>query len=129
MELTENVCLAQELLECTSQLADPGSYHEDGRNWFFLWMGIRTSNQRVLGRISISDNLPPATIITLPGKMIAINSLSGTGICGGNDFWRSRFKEDGLSAEKAGGHQVEKRRYAVENKTRSTPGKVHNYSR
>jgi hypothetical protein len=61
--------------------------------------------------------------------MIAIQSLSGTGSCGGNDFWRPRFKEDGLSAEKAGGHQVEKRRYALENKTISKPLKVHIYSR
>jgi hypothetical protein len=34
----------------------------------------------------LKDNLPPATIITLPGKMIAIISLSGTGICGEDDF-------------------------------------------
>jgi hypothetical protein len=57
--------------------------------------------------------------------MPAIIWLSGMGSCGVNDFWRARFKEDGLSAEKAGGHQVEKRRYALENKTISTPLKVH----
>jgi hypothetical protein len=65
--------------------------------------------------------LPLATIITFPGKMIAIISLSGTGSCRGNDFKCPPFKEDGLSAERAGGHQVEKRRYALENKTPSKP--------
>jgi hypothetical protein len=74
---------------------------------------------------NVQDSLPPATVITLPGKMPAIISLSGTGSCGGDDFWRPRFKEDGLSAEKAGGHQVEKRRYALENKTISKPLKVY----
>jgi len=79
-------------------------------------------------RPGIAKCLPNPSLITFPGKMPAIISLSGTGSCGGNDFWRPRFKEDGLSAEKAGGHQVEKRCYDLENKTRSTPGKVHNYS-
>jgi len=68
-----------------------------------------------------SLSLPLAPIIASPGKMPDHISLSGTGSCGGNDFWRPRFKEDGLSAEKAGGHQVEKRRYALENKTISKP--------
>jgi hypothetical protein len=46
----------------------------------------------------------------------------------GEDFWCPSFKEDGLFAEKAGGHQVEKRSYALENKTISKPLKVHRYS-
>jgi hypothetical protein len=31
---------------------------------------------------SIQDTLPPATLITFPGKMTAIISLSGMGSCG-----------------------------------------------
>jgi hypothetical protein len=74
-------------------------------------------------------HLPPATIITLPGKMIAINSLSGTGSCGGNDFWSPRFKEGGLSAGKAGNYGVEKNLYGMDNKTFSKPLKVRRLSR
>jgi hypothetical protein len=37
--------------------------------------------------------------------MPAIISLSGTGSCGGNNFRYPVLKEDGLSAERAGGHQ------------------------
>jgi hypothetical protein len=44
----------------------------------------------------------------------------------GNDCWCPRFKGDGSSAEKAGGHQDEKRRYALENKTIPKPLKVYN---
>jgi len=60
--------------------------------------------------------------------MPAIISLSGTGSCGGNDFWRPRLKEDGLSAGKAGNYGVEKNRYGMDNKTPSRPLKVHIYS-
>jgi hypothetical protein len=35
----------------------------------------------------MSDHLPPATIITFPGKMTAIISLSCSGICG-EDYFR-----------------------------------------
>jgi len=61
--------------------------------------------------------------------MPAFISLSGTGSCGGNDFWCPRFKEDGLSAEKSGGHPIEKTRYALDSKILSKPLKVHSYSR
>jgi hypothetical protein len=60
--------------------------------------------------------------------MIAINSLSGTGSCGGNDFRCPRFKEDGFSAGKAGNYGVEKKRYGMENKTPSKSLKQWRYS-
>jgi hypothetical protein len=58
----------------------------------------------------IAAHLPPATIITFPGKMTAIISLSCAGTCGEEDFRCLRFKEDGLSAGQTEGHWVEKKR-------------------
>jgi hypothetical protein len=43
--------------------------------------------------------------------MIPLSSIS---LCRGNDFRCPDFKEDGLSAEKAKGHQVEKSRYVMD---------------
>jgi hypothetical protein len=60
--------------------------------------------------------LPKPSLITEPKKTAYMISISGMGVCGGNDFWRPRSKEDGLSAGKSGGHQVEKSQYGMDNK-------------
>jgi len=51
-------------------------------------------------RFKIAHHLPLSTIINFPGKMPAFISLSGTAICGGNDFSRTRLEEGRLSTGK-----------------------------
>jgi hypothetical protein len=69
--------------------------------------------------------LPKPSLTPEPAKTADMNSISGMNLCGGNDFSRARLKEDGFSAGKAGGHQVEKSRYVLDSKILATPLKVH----
>jgi hypothetical protein len=62
----------------------------------------------------MQDNLPVSTLIALPRKMIAIISLSGTGICGGNDYGCIGSTEIGLPEVKVGRNQLEMSRYALD---------------
>jgi hypothetical protein len=57
-------------------------------------------------------NLPAPAVITKPGKIQDLNSISSGVFVGGNDFGFLRLKEARLPAVK-GGHQVEKSRYAI----------------
>jgi hypothetical protein len=47
---------------------------------------MMVDQNKIKGVEKIYVSLPPATIITLTGKMIATNSLSGTCSCGGTIF-------------------------------------------
>jgi hypothetical protein len=71
---------------------------------------VLPKGKRKLGDTKVSTACHLRQLLPCPGKMPAINSLSGTGSCGGNDFWCPSLKEDGLSAEQTKGHWVEKKR-------------------
>jgi hypothetical protein len=55
-------------------------------------------------------------------------SISGMGVCGGNDFRYQFLKEVGLSGIKAGGHCGKNSRYDLDSKILSKPLKVRSYS-
>jgi hypothetical protein len=65
----------------------------------------------------LRHNLPKTSLIAGPAKIAYMVSIYFKGVCGGSDFGRQFWKEDRLSAGKTDGRQVEKRRYALENKT------------
>ena len=92
--------------------------------WIWMWVSGRVPKRRLdsgLAIGAIASILPPATIITSPGKMPAIISLSGTGICGEEDF-RCRGQGNAtLPARMAGILQVEKSRYVLDNIILSKP--------
>jgi hypothetical protein len=55
-------------------------------SWFLSQVGPQVSNPGLWDEAGMRYILPPSTIITFPGKMPAFISLSGTGICGEEDF-------------------------------------------
>jgi hypothetical protein len=61
----------------------------------------------------LQNSLPKPSLITGPAKIAYMVSIYFKGVCGGNDFWRPRLKEDGLSAGQTEGHWVEKKRYRL----------------
>jgi hypothetical protein len=50
--------------------------------------------------------LPDPSLITHPGKIEDMISISSYSLCGEDDFLCARLTEDGLSAAKAGGKLV-----------------------
>jgi hypothetical protein len=69
------------------------------------------------------DSLPKSKLIPALPKIADMVSISSKGLCGGNDFRCTHLKEGRLSSAKAWGHQVEKSRYALDNKILSKPFK------
>jgi hypothetical protein len=67
------------------------------------------------------SNLPESAVISSTETTADMISISCIGLCGGDDFRYPSLKEGKLWMGKAGGPQVEKRRYAPDNKIPSKP--------
>jgi hypothetical protein len=67
------------------------------------------------------SNLPESAVIISTEKTADMISISRLGLCGGGDFRCPSLKEGKSWMGKAGGPQVEERRYALDSKILSKP--------
>ena len=64
--------------------------------------------------VKSADYLPNCSIITNRAKIADMISISSEGLCGVEDFRGPRLNGARLTVGKAGGHRVEKSRYALD---------------